>query len=98
LSPQHTTAPLPVWRAQTWNPPAEIAAAVPATPFTKAGGTGANWPQHTTACVDLWMAQPWSAPAEIAAAPPSDDGTSDCPYKSSPQQMTALLPLWIAQL
>jgi hypothetical protein len=58
--PQQTTAPLPDWMAQLWDEPAEIAEALPAAPFTEAGGVACPIslaPQQTTTPLPDWIAQ-----------------------------------------
>jgi hypothetical protein len=59
LLPQHTTAWVPAWMAQPNKLPLAIALAVPAVPFTEAGGNPAGpvLPQQITAPFSAWTAQ-----------------------------------------
>ncbi len=93
-SPPQTICPVPDRIAQLWDPPAEIALAVPSVPSTDAGGVDwpeSSHPQQTTSPVPDWIAQLWEYPAEIALAvptvPSTEAGGVDWPSESRPQQV-----------
>ena len=105
-APKHTSAPLLARIAHAWRAYMESAVAVPDVPLMDAGtaivvaGLPSNVPQQTTAPVER-IAHAWRKPTAIASAPeltvPGGVRSASAGLLA-PQQMTAPVVAWIAQL